>query len=56
MIRLYDILEKAKTMETVKRSVDVKGWGRGGVEMNRWSTGHFPGCETILYDNGMVNT
>ena len=36
MIPLYDILEKEKTMETVKRSVVARG--QGDTRMNRLST------------------
>lgn len=44
---------KGKTIKAVKISVAAKGsWKTGGL--NIWSTGHFLGGETILYDNVIV--
>ena len=51
---LYDISEKGKTMETVKRSVVTRGCGKGG--MNRQSTEDFQSSETILCDTIVVDT
>lgn len=47
MTQLYDILGKTKTMETVERSVVVKGHRKG----KEWCTGRAPavlGSETAL--------
>lgn len=43
-------------METVKRSASLLGaWGKGRG-MERWSTEHVQGSETIPYDTVMVDT
>lgn len=41
-------------MGTVKRSVNARGGGQGGL--HRWRPEDFLGNETILYDTTMVDT
>ena len=48
----YDILEKEKNTETVKRSLII----RGEREMSRQNTEHFQSSKTKIYDAIIVET
>lgn len=58
MIQLYDILEKARTMETVKKITDSKGYGllERRERLNSLSTKDFQGSEMILFDTIMMDS
>ena len=58
VFKLYYILEKVKTTDTVKKKKisDCQGFiGKKGG-MNRWYTGVFEHSETILCDTVMMDT